>query len=163
MYRHKITNPKKEDYDRTEILKTDFRLQDRIDGIVGMTVEEVFVRSDSFTMVCLDKANGRGMRIQLARSEYHYGYLRLSATEIIYKSEQEKEEWEKNEEARRERLSKKWFEKYRARHPQWGWPKDLSEEEIQKLEELNKKDTPEDVKKKVDEIRRKHQAESQAQ
>lgn len=106
MYRHKITNPEKEYHDRTEILKTDFLLQDRIEGIVGMTVEEVFVRSDSFTMLCSDKKNRRGMRIQLARSDYgdYGGYLRLSATEIIYKSEQEKEEWDKKEEARREKL-----------------------------------------------------------
>lgn len=147
MYRHKITNPKKEDYDRTEILKTDFRLQDRIDGIVGMTVEEIHVKSDSFTMVCLDKANGRGMRIQLARSEYHYGYLRLSATEIIYKSEQEKEEWAKKEEARKEKLSMKWYEKYGRPHPQWGLPKKVQE----------------DLRDKVNKIKQKHQAESQAQ
>ncbi|MCK4822998.1 hypothetical protein KA005_44970 [bacterium] len=91
----KIINPKKEDYDRTEILKTDFRLQDRIDGIVGMMVEEIHVKSDSFIMLCSDKANGRGMRIQLARSEYHYGYLRLSVTEIIYKNKDEQEVWMK--------------------------------------------------------------------
>ncbi len=165
MYKRKVSNPEQYYYDRTEILKTNFLFQDRIGGLVGMTVEEVHVKSDSFIMLCRDKENGRGMRIQLAKSEYgdRGSYLRLSAMEIIYKSEQEKEEWEKKEEARKERLSKKWFEKYTARHPQWGWPKDLSEEEIQKLEELNKKDTPEDVKKKVDEIRRKHQAESQAQ
>ena len=97
MYRRTITNPKKEDYDRTEILKTDFRLQDRIDGIVGMTVEEVFVRSDSFTMVCSDKENGRGMRVQLAKSDYgdRGVYLRLSAVEIIYKTKEEIAEQEK--------------------------------------------------------------------
>lgn len=94
-YRRKITNPEREYHDRTEILKTDFRLQARIDGIVGMMVEEVHVKSDSFTMLCSDKKNGKGMRIQLARSDYRHGYLRLSATEIIYKTEQEKEEWMK--------------------------------------------------------------------
>ena len=95
MYKRKITNPEQEYDDRTEILKTDFRLQDRIDGIVGMVVEEVFVKSDSFTMVCSDKKNGRGMRIQLAKSNYRHGYLRLSTVEIIYKNKDEKEVWMK--------------------------------------------------------------------
>ena len=150
MYRHKITNPKKEDYDRTEILRTDFRLQDRIDGIVGMVVEELFVKSDSFTMICSDKKNGRGMRIQVSKShygDYNMAYLKLSAVEIIYKSEQEKEEWRKKEEARGEKLSKKWFDKHGTAHPQYGLPKDWqgsqsSFSKIQKIVETLLKHDP---------------------
>lgn len=149
MYRRKITNPEQEYYDRTEIVKTDFRLQDRIDGIIGMTIEEIHVKSDSFIMLCSDKGNGRGMRIQLAKSDYgEYGsYLRLSAVEILYKTEQEKEEWSKKEATRREKLSTRWYEKYGTAHPQYGLPKDMRGT----------------VKERVEKIRQKHEAEAQAQ
>lgn len=149
-YRRRLTNPEREYHDRTEILKTDFRLQDRIDGIVGMTVDDIHVKSDLFIMVCSDKENGRGMRVQVAKSGYgQYGtYLRLSATEIIYKTKEEKEEWTRKEGARRERLSTKWFEKHGEPHPQYGLPKDTKG----KIHS----ESPDAVQEKIEQIRQKH-------
>ena len=75
--------------DRTEILKTDFRLQDRVEGIVGMTVEEVHVGCDYFTLLCRDRKNGKDMRVHVAKSRFgdRGNIIRLSATEIIYNLE----------------------------------------------------------------------------
>lgn len=114
-----------------------------------MVVEEVFVKSDSLTMVCSDKKNERGMRIQVSKShygEYNTAYLRLSAVEIIFKTKQEKEKWARKEEARKEKLRIKWLDKHGERHPQWGLPK-----------------TVEDARERINELRKKYQAKSQAQ
>jgi len=104
--------------DRKVIQHFEENLQNRVNGAVGMEIEEIWATVKGFKLICTDKncKNGkRKMLIVLTGSKLKYGdtMFRLTAREEIRKDV--------------------------------------------------KKETPEDVKKKVDEIRRMHQAESRAQ
>jgi len=121
MYKYKVVNPKQDYSDRTESLKIDFHFhfQDRIDGIEGITIKGVRVKSDSFTTSRLDKKNCKGMSVQLDKSQYgEYGksYLRLSEVEIAYKSKKKKEDFPKKEMARIEKYIINWFGEYGKVH-----------------------------------------------
>jgi hypothetical protein len=94
-------------WDRREFMRHDFRFQDRLNGIVGMTVVKVIVDAQKFTMLCHDSESGKYLRVHIADSKVPYCNLRLTAVDVEYKCMEEVSEWIRKEEKAHDKEKKK--------------------------------------------------------